>query len=95
MSMADAGARRYPAHASMPHVHRVASLLKRWLLRTYQGAPSNAHLQYHLDEFTFRFNRRGANHRGLLFYRLLEQAMQTEHTTTDALFQGTGRGQRS
>jgi transposase-like protein len=84
-----------PAHISMPHVHRVASLLKRWLLGTYQGAASNAHLQCYLDEFTFRFNRRGANHRGLLFYRLLEQAMQTGHTTTDQLFQGTGRGRRA
>jgi hypothetical protein len=75
----------------MPHIHRVASLLKRWLLGTYQGAASNAHLQYYLDEFTFNLNRRGAAHRGLLFYRLLEQAMQTSHTTTDERFLGTGR----
>ncbi|MDP2955471.1 MAG: IS1595 family transposase, partial [Longimicrobiales bacterium] len=47
-----------PAHVSMPHVHRVASLLKRWLLGTHQGGINNAHLPYYLDEFTFRFNRR-------------------------------------
>ncbi len=62
----------------MPRVHRVASLLKRWLLGTHQGAVRPQQLDYYLDEFTFRFNRRGSNHRGLLFYRLLEQAVQTE-----------------
>lgn len=84
----------YPAHVLMPGVHRVASLLKRWLLGTYQGAVSTEHLNYYLDEFTFRFNRRRSRSRGLLFYRLLEQAVQTAHTPTHALFLGTGRGQR-
>jgi transposase-like protein len=67
-----------PAHVAMPRVHRVASLLKRWLLGTHQGAVRPQQLDYYLDEFAFRFNRRGSNHRGLLFYRLLEQAVQTE-----------------
>lgn len=66
-----------PAHVAMPGVHRVASLLKRWLLGTHQGAVSNKHLNYYLDEYTFRFNRRTSNARGLLFYRLLEQTVQT------------------
>jgi transposase-like protein len=83
-----------PAHVLMPGVHRVASLLKRWLLGTFQGSVSNAHLNYYLDEFTFRFNRRGSTSRGLLFYRVLEQAVQTDHTPTHALFLGTGRGGR-
>jgi hypothetical protein len=61
----------------MPEVHRVASLLKRWLLGTHQGAVSHDQLDYHLDEFTFRFNRRRSHHRGLLFYRLLEGAVAT------------------
>ena len=82
----------YPAHVLMPAVHRVASLLKRWLLGTYQGAVSNDHLDYYLDEFTFRFNRRNSRSRRLLFFRLLEQAIQTGPTTTRELFQGTGRG---
>ena len=77
-----------PAHVVMPHVHRVASLLKRWWLGTHQGAISREHLAYYLDEFTFRFNRRGSGARGLLFYRLLSQAVQTGHTGTDALFLG-------
>ncbi|CAN5642489.1 hypothetical protein BH23GEM6_BH23GEM6_19240 [soil metagenome] len=81
-----------PAHVMMPGVHRVASLLKRWLLGTFQGAVSNDHLNYYLDEFTFRFNRRGFSSRGLLFSRLLEQAVQTAHTSTEDLFMGTGRG---
>jgi transposase-like protein len=67
-----------PAHVAMPRVHRVASLLERWLLGTHRGAVRPQQLDYYLDEFTFRFNRRGSNHRGLLFYRLLEQAVQSE-----------------
>lgn len=59
----------------LPRVHRVVSLLKRWLLGTHQGAVSHAHLDYYLDEFTFRFNRRTSRHRGKLFYRLVEQAV--------------------
>jgi transposase-like protein len=59
----------------LPRIHRVASLLKRWLLGTHHGAVSPAHLDYYLDEFTFRFNRRTSRHRGKLFYRLLQQAV--------------------
>jgi hypothetical protein len=70
-----------PAHVSMPGVHRVASLLKRWLLGTHQGAVQPTHLDYYLDEFTFRFNRRTSRSRGLLFYRLLEQAVVTQPVT--------------
>ena len=65
----------------LPNCHRVASLLKRWLLGTHQGAVSHEHLDYYLDEFTFRFNRRTSNHRGKLFYRLLENAVKIEPTT--------------
>jgi transposase-like protein len=64
----------------LPGVHRVASLLKRWLLGTHQGAVSGAHLPYYLDEFTFRFNRRKSKSRGQLFYRLVEQAVAIETT---------------
>jgi transposase-like protein len=69
-----------PAHVVMPGVHRIAALLKRWLLGTHQGAASTRHLDYYLDEYTFRFNRRTSRSRGLLFYRLLEQALQTDPT---------------
>ena len=62
----------------MPRVHRVVSLLKRWLLGTHQGAVKQEHLDYYLDEFTFRFNRRTSASRGKLFYRLLQQAVQVE-----------------
>jgi transposase-like protein len=62
----------------LPRVHRIASLLKRWLLGTHQGAIHPAYLDYYLDEFTFRFNRRTSRSRGKLFYRLLQQAMQVE-----------------
>ncbi len=70
-----------PAHVIMPGVHRVASLLKRWLMGTHQGAVNPKQLDYYLDEFTFRFNRRTSRSRGLLFYRLLQQAMLTEPVT--------------
>ena len=60
---------------ALPLVNRVASLLKRWLLGTHQGAIRPSHLDYYLDEFTFRFNRRSSGSRGLLFYRLVEQAV--------------------
>jgi hypothetical protein len=70
-----------PAHVPLPGVHRVASLLKRWLLGTHQGAVKPAQLDHYLDEFVFRFNRRTARSRGLLFYRLLEQAVQAEPIT--------------
>ena len=66
-----------PAHVSMPGVHRIAALLKRWLLSTHQGSVSGKHLDYYLDEYTFRFNRRTSRSRGMLFYRLIEQAMMT------------------
>lgn len=66
------------AHVVLPRVHRVASLLKRWLLGTHQGAVSREHLDYYLDEFTFRFNRRNSQHRGKLFYRLVQQTMAVD-----------------
>jgi transposase-like protein len=62
----------------LPRVHRVVSLLKRWLLGTHQGAIRHEHLDDYLDEFTFRFNRRKSASRGKLFYRLAQQAVQVE-----------------
>lgn len=70
---------RNPGNASklLPRVHRVISLLKRWLLGTHQGGVSHQHLEYYLDEFTFRFNRRKSSSRGKLFFRLVEQSLVT------------------
>lgn len=58
--------------------HLVASFLKRWFLGTYQGAVKLSQLDYYLDEYTFRFNRRTSASRGKLFYRLVQQAVVTE-----------------
>lgn len=69
-----------PAHVALPGPHRIAGLLKRWLLSTHQGAVIGNHLDYYLDEYTFRFNRRKSKSRGLLFYRLIEQAVTTQPT---------------
>lgn len=66
------------AHAELPGVHRVASLLKRWIAGTLHHGLSPQHFDYYLDEFAFRFNRRNATQRGLLFYRLLQQALATD-----------------
>jgi len=72
----------------LPRVNLIASLLKRWLLGTHQGAVRPSHLDYYLDEFTFRFNRRTAGSRGLLFYRLLQQAVALGPVTGKALVGG-------
>ena len=69
----------------LPRVHRVVSLLKRWLLGTHQGAVSLEHLDYYLDEFTFRFNRRKSRSRGKLFFRLAQQAVAVEPVTYKSL----------
>ena len=65
----------------LPRAHLVVSLLKRWLTGTHQGAVSHEHLPYYLDEFTFRFNRRKSRSRGKLFFRLVQQAVDTGPTT--------------
>jgi transposase-like protein len=69
----------------LPRVHRVIALLKRWLLGTHQGAVRFEHLDYYLDEFTFRFNRRRSRSRGKLFFRLVQQAVAVEPATYASL----------
>ena len=69
------------AHVSMAGVHRVASLIERWILGTHHGAVQPEHLDAYLDEFVFRFNRRTSSSRGMLFYRLLQQAVVTDPVT--------------
>jgi len=69
----------------MPHVHQVVSLLKRWLLGTHQGAVTPEHLDYYLDEFTFRFNRRRSRSRGKLFFRLVQQAVAIDPAPYESL----------
>jgi transposase-like protein len=67
-----------PAHVVLPGVHLVASLLQRWIAGTLHDGISDRHLAYYLDEFTFRFNRRTSRSRGLLWYRLVQQAVNTD-----------------
>ena len=74
----------------LPRVHLVASLLKRWLLGTHQGAVGASHLDYYLDEFTFRFNRRTSRSRGKLFYRLVEQAIDLDPVHFKEILGGKG-----
>ncbi len=65
----------------LPLTNRVVSLLKRWLQGTHQGAPRPSHLDYYLDEFVFRFNRRTSRSRGLLLYLLIQQAVNIAPVT--------------
>ena len=67
-----------PAHDMLPAVHRIAALVKRWVAGTLHHGQSSKHLDYYLDEYTFRFNRRNSRSRGMLFYRLLQQAVNTD-----------------
>ena len=77
-----------PAHVLMPGVHRIAALLKRWVLGTHQGSFASGHLQAYIEEYTFRFNRRKSKSRGLVFRRLLEQAVTTAPITETAVTDG-------
>lgn len=72
----------------LPRVHRVASLLKRWLLGVHQGSFSKHQFDWYLDEFTFRFNRRASVDRGMLFYRLVQQAAAIEPVPYAAIRKG-------
>ena len=72
------------AHIVLPWVHRVFANLKTWALGVYHGLRRH-HLQAYLDEFVFRFNRRTSRHRGLVFYRLLQQAMQIDPVPYDRI----------
>jgi len=80
-----------PGDNQLPLVHRVASLLKRWMLGTHQGAVRPSHLPYYLDEFTFRFNRRTSRSRGMLFYRLVQQAVAVSPVTGDQIKGGRAK----
>lgn len=82
-----------PAHESMPGVHRVAALLQRWFLGTHHGAVQPKQLDYYLDEFVFRFNRRTSKSRGLLFYRLLQQAVVTKPVTYKMVISGNKKAE--
>ncbi|MCK5456146.1 MAG: IS1595 family transposase [Melioribacteraceae bacterium] len=76
------------AHELLPHVHMVDSLLKRWLLGTHHGRISSKHLEFYLDEFAFRFNRKLSSHRGKIFYRLVQQALDSKPNTRKAIVDG-------
>jgi transposase-like protein len=76
------------AHVLMPGVHRLSSLLKRWILGTHQGSVSDMHLQAYLEEYTFRFNRRNSISRGLVFKRLIEHSLATKPITQEDIVGG-------
>jgi transposase-like protein len=71
--------KNHPSEATqlLPRVHRVAALLKRWVMGIHQGSVSKLRLPGYLNEFAFRFNRRASPERGMVFYRLVQQAVVT------------------
>ncbi len=84
--------RKESALGLLPRIHLVASLLKRWVLGTHQGAVSHEHLQFYLDEFTFRFNRRRSKNRGKLFYRMVQQAVAIDPVPYKSMIRCDGNG---
>ena len=76
----------------LPAVHLCVSLFKRWMLGIHQGLVQKKHLQYYMDEFVFRFNRRTSASRGKVFYRLLEQAVRYPATPYRALVTASAGG---
>ena len=76
----------------LPHAHRVAALFKRWWLGTHQGAFRTRHLDRYLDEFSFRFNRRTSRSRGMLFYRLAQNAAAIGPVPYKAIVGGSLKG---
>ena len=75
------GKGREASNAVLPRVHRVASLMKRWMLGMHQAGINTDKIEPYLEEFTFRFNRRQSSSRGMLFYRLLQQCVDLGPTT--------------
>ena len=82
------------AHEVLPAVHTVLSLVKRWVAGTLQGSVSPEHLPAYLDEWVFRFNRRRSRSRGLLFYRLMSQAVTAEPSPTGTCAKRAGSARR-
>lgn len=74
----------------LPRVHKLFSLFKRVLLGTFQGSVSHKHLPAYLSEFEFRFNRRSATSRWLLFDRVLSAAPATRGLRLAQLTQPVG-----
>lgn len=64
----------------LPRINIVTALLKRWILGTHQGRLDAKHMASYFEEFTFRFNRRTSKARGLLFQRVLENAVRVQPT---------------
>lgn len=75
-----------PASELLPRVHRVISLLRRWLMGSHQGAVSHKRLDYYLEEFTFRFNRRRSKSRAKLFFRLIQETVAMDPVRYDLMF---------
>jgi len=76
----------------LPRIHLAASLLKRWVLGTHQGAVSHEHLEIYLDEIIFQVNRRRSKNRGKLFYRMVQQAVAIDPVPYKSMILCDGNG---
>ena len=65
----------------LPGVHRIASLVKRLVLGTFQGRFGPEHLQSYMDEYVFRFNRRTSRNIGKKFMRIVQQVSSSTKIT--------------
>lgn len=79
----------------LPLAPRIASLMKRWLMGTFQGAVREQHLDYYLDEYIFHFNRRAYTSRGKLFYQHIQQAMVIESVPANLIIGETEELQKT
>jgi transposase-like protein len=73
----------------LPRVHRVFSNLQTWLMGTHHGV-GRKHLPHYLNEFVFRFNRRGTPMAA--FQTLLGLSGQHTPTTYKMLYAGEPTG---
>ena len=67
-------------------LHLMFANLKTWLQGTFHGAVRKEHLQAYLNEFTFRFNRRGNLHAA--FQTVLGIGSQVPGPTYQGLYSG-------
>lgn len=65
----------------LPGVHRVAYLVKRLMLGTFQGRFGPSHLQSYTDEYVFRFNRRKSRYIGKKFMKIVQQIVASPRTS--------------
>ena len=68
-------------YSALSGVHLIASLVKRLIIGTFHGRFDPKYLQYYLDEYVFRFNRRTSISVGKKFMRIVQQVASSASIT--------------